>query len=325
MGTTSATAAQEILDDGGIPNDVSSNSGTLSQVTFLSVWVEAQINGRWVEFDPALKSSTWYAPANFKTLMGYNRSAVRADAGAMASGSVITPGVAGALTAELTTEASNLLGQLSTPAYSQSMNEQVLGGHRIIPVTQTALRQTTLPEAGGNGIVWAGDIPNAFRVTLSINLSLSGKSPSVAPASNSMFGDDYYNTKYAVSAMTPNFGINFLGINIPPFISTGLQPVYQPFTNSSSTSIWYEQLQWDTVTIHIHHPYASNGGLYADQIYSSPTFAPRTESVTIDCGFNCRTSQSYAVTTALHGVTVVLGKESERFCRIHELMFEYDL
>ncbi len=293
QGVSAAAAVQQLLDDGGFPNDVSGS------VTFLSVWVEAQIGGQWVQFNPALKRSTWYTAADFKALMGYNRAAIRAAAGTIGTGATITGGTSGAISAALTSQAKTLYAALNTPQYTQLAPEQVLGGSKIIPnLPQTPLRQASLAETGGGGTVWDGEIPNAFRVLVQVKgYNTTGSSPSAPIVSNSVYGDEYYTAKYRVSSTRPDKSWNFLGLDVPPY-------------GSETRSILYpEKLDFNLVAVEVKHPYAANGGTYGTQLYTSQTFAQRTETNAYTNGNNGHATIN--ITTALRGISIILGREND--------------
>jgi YD repeat-containing protein len=293
QGVSSTAAVQQLLDDGGFPNDVSGS------VTLLNIWVEAQIGGQWVQFNPALKKSTWYTAADFKTLMGYNRTTLRAAAGAIGTGATITGGTSGALSTALTNQAKTLYAALNTAQYAQLAPEQVLGGSKIIAnLPQTPLRQTSLPEAGNGGTVWDGEIPNAFRVLVKVNgYNTAGTSPSTPIISSNVYGDEYYAAKYRVSSTQPYKSWSFLGLDVPPY-------------GSGTRSILYlEKLDFNLVTVEVKHPYAANGGAYGTQLYTSQTYAQRTETNAYTNGNNGHANVN--VTTALRGISVVLGREND--------------
>ncbi len=262
MGTSNADAARRILTDGGFPNDVT-GTGTLTQASFLSVWVEAQIGGQWYQFDPAFKTSTWYSPADFKTLMGYDRTATRTAAGALTtSGAVLqyTGSTGGQLGTLLTTEATTLQSALNTGTYAQSAPEAVLGGSRIQYITRTQQRLTSLPEApGGTSATWSGEIPDLFRVKITTTSYpiTSGYSPTTAV----VFGDAYYADMYRITSSAPSNTFRWLGLNYgstapgAPGLPGGM----------------------DTISITLDHPYPAGSGVYGDATYVQKIYVQHPE------------------------------------------------
>ena len=306
QGTSNAAAAQEILDDGGIPNDPT-GTGTLTQVTLVSLWVEAQIGGTWVQFNPALKSSTWYAPTTLQSLMGYNRTSVRTAAGSLGSGATINGGAAGALSTELTREAGLLLTALNGSSYQPLSTEQVYGGSRITQVLQTSLRQTNLPEASGASTVWDGDIPNSYRVKIAVSGYDTTTNPNTPSVSSTVYGDDYYGARYRVYTTNPAISWSFLGINVPPWGSQTRLP-----NPAVQFGTYDEKTSFNLVSVDIQHPYAGSSGTYGHQVYTTPTWTERIETIPNICNSGCTSSNNWPITIALRGITVTLGKESDR-------------
>jgi RHS repeat-associated protein len=247
MGTNNAAAARRILQDGGFPNDVVGTT-TVTSATFLSVWPEVQIGGTWYQFNPAVKSHVWYSPADFKTLMGYDRTAMRTATGSLVTAGTVpqyTGTTGGQLSTLLTTKATTLATALSGSTYSQLAPEEVLGGSRITQISRTAQRLTSLPEAQGGSATWTGEVPNPFRV----QITATAWSASGTPTATSQYGDEYYAKRYRIS---PDPVTDYIGL--PTGEHNG------------------------KVSIALNHPYPANTGAYADQTYTVLNQATHAES-----------------------------------------------
>ena len=296
QGTNDATAVRRLLNDGGFPNDVAGTT-TITSATFLSVWVEAQIGGQWYEFDPAFKENDWYAPADFKTLMGYNRTSVRTAAGAFtATGTVpqVSATYAGQLTSTLTGYATTLSNALSGATYAQKSSEEVLGGHRVRPVTRTAQRLAALAYAPlGSSVTW-DEAPDRFRTKITVTgYPLSGSSVSVIK-----YGDSHYADLFRMSATAPAAPPNFLWLDIA---SWGSQ------CQGGCTGL--ETLPYDTIAVTVDHPYAAGAGAYADKTYATKTSSGRNESAG---------GSSLYTTVALRGIWLSLGRDTDRGLELYQ-------
>ncbi len=291
MGTDNALAAKRILDDGGFPNDVT-GTPTVTQVQFLSVWVETQIAGTWYAFNPAIKAYSWYTPADFKTLSGYNRTTVRAAAGVFTvSGANAQVRGTGGLSAQLASNATTLASALDGASYSQKSPEEVLGGRRVQMISRTAQRLTSLPEASGS-ITW-DEVPDAFRTKITVTgYPLSGSSVSVVK-----FSDQHYADLFRVGSTAPTTPPNFLWLDLKPWNS---QCYGFPPPNCSGQ---LETLAFDTISVTVDHPYAADAGLYADRTYVTKTSSTHSEPA----GGN-----SAQANIALRGIWLSVGRDSSR-------------
>lgn len=294
LGTNDAAAVRRILNDGGFPADVAGTT-TVTSASFLTAWVEVQIGGTWYQFDPAFKTHDWHVPADFKTLMGYNRTTVRSAAGSFtATGAVPQVSASsGTLETTLTGYASTLSTALSGATYSQKSSEEVLGGRRIQQVTRTSQRLTALPHAPLGTSTTFAEVPDLMRTKITvIGYPTSGAATTIVKYGDSHYADLYrmYSSQYA--AVPPNF----LWLNIPPW-------------GANCNSCGAETLPFDTIAVTVNHPYAASSGAYGDQTYATRTADSRPAAVS---------GQSGAQRLALRGIWLSLGRDTDRGFELYQ-------
>ncbi len=174
FGTNNSVAVSSILADGGIPGAVA-GSPTVTGVTFLHLWVEAQIGGVWVAFDPALKSHNVFGGDNLLAASGVTSSGISSVTFSGAT-QATTNGVernVGANKASLRTamaaRAAAFEAAMSTPAKLAAASIEIMGGVEIKPRFRTADRLATNPRQTQSHAIWTGAIPNSFRVQISVS------------------------------------------------------------------------------------------------------------------------------------------------------------
>ncbi len=172
-GISDATAATQILGNGGIPATISATGATINSVTLLHVWVKATIGETEYVFDPAYKPYTFTSGIDLGAAMGFNGSTFVTNALSGSTGDT-TPGYPrlrnlneANVASNLTTYAQNLLTHLKTNLPNARMSD-VIGGQRITPYYGAPLRQTSHPYATTTYATFTNDIPNALRTTLRI-------------------------------------------------------------------------------------------------------------------------------------------------------------
>ncbi len=194
-GITNATAACQLLANGGIPAQVNGSttancnygSATVSSVTLAHVWVSAQIGGTSYVFDPAYKTHVFKSGVNLAGATGLTSGAPLAASSDGGTTNSSQSGVnfvqnlnmdrSGGLTAALTGYASNYLAYLSNNSVNNislaaAEPEDVIGGQLIAryEVPSGGLRQTSLPYASTVQHSW-GAIPGAYRTTLRVQIA----------------------------------------------------------------------------------------------------------------------------------------------------------
>jgi RHS repeat-associated protein len=172
-GISDATAAAQILSNGGIPHTISASGATITSVTMMHMWVKATIGGTEYQFDPSYKPYTFKTGINLNTAMGFNGSTFVSNA-LSGSSSDTTLGFPrlrnlneGNIASDLATYSQTLLTYLKTSMPTARM-EDVIGGQRINHYTGVPIRQTSLPYTSSINSTFTNDVPNSLRTTLRI-------------------------------------------------------------------------------------------------------------------------------------------------------------
>lgn len=237
LGGTDANAAFNILGNGAIPAEsVSSPAGF--RVT--RVWVQAQIDGQNVLFDPALKTYRQFDGVNIAQALGYNRAALLAavQLGATVSQTSAQNLSQSGLESHLTTLSSNFVTFVESSVPNASV-EEVIGGRELVESRLTAL-PTALPDAlAVSNVSTHTEIPDAFRHRVQVEiggLAHTFRTHEIAGKRLSLFFDG-------------------------PGNGPVIQLDGQPLLTGTATLLGSSQ----RMTITIDHPYAAGGGLFGDQ------------------------------------------------------------
>lgn len=259
-GVGDAATATKLLARGGIPATVT-GSGSSFSVELLHVWVKATIGGTDYVFDPSFKPHQTVSGINWQGNTGYSKATLLASGGG-ANATVVNGFNDAAFRQKLTDYRSNVEAFLAANAAGKR-NDAVVGYRQIQPHAVAERRRTTLPYASGApDRTWDGQIPDVYRASFSV--ALNGTSAGTYFA-DTVGGQarlfNYYYNKVS-NTFQPN-GSSIAGINADYNLRCsnwlGDQPAAAPAI----------------ATISIQHPYAANGGTYADRVLSKKLVSHR--------------------------------------------------
>lgn len=189
--------------------------GVFTSITLGHIWVAVVIGGTTYLFDPSYKTHAFLpGVSNLSTQIGLDPGEALANAttgGGYMSGTDAGAGVpfvrslnAESLNATLQSYGSSLLSYVEDNAPSARV-EDLVGGQRIAraEIPAGGLRQTSLPYPAAEQRTWAGDIPDQYRTTLSVEIvkeNMDLTTPTIV--NQTFFVDEIYGRKLIVE---PNF------------------------------------------------------------------------------------------------------------------------
>lgn len=175
--TSTACPLENLLLQGGFPVSISNCNVSFSAANLPHVWVSAtggSLGTQTYVFDPSYKIyTTPTSGINLASVMNYDRTTFLSLA---ESGSTITSN--SIQNVNSTNIHSSLIGYTNRLVNYIRSNiptatlEDVIGGKYIQPITQPYSPSTSLTyeTAGDTPQIWTGDIPNAYRTTMEIQI-----------------------------------------------------------------------------------------------------------------------------------------------------------
>jgi RHS repeat-associated protein len=229
-------AVQATFAYGGVPITAVSGGYRITRV-----WAQATIGGPTYVFDPAMKEYTTTAGIDLAAASGYQRSAfmARARQDAIVASDLVQYMNEANVRADLTTYSMNLVNTIQAHRPDATL-AQVIGGREIVAAELTVY-PTTLPYAlAVTGETPYITIPGAYRHTLRVQhrgIDHTFNTFQIAGRRASVFYDaaDHYKPVLRVDGTTVAAG------------------------TATTPGSPYD------VTLTVNHPYAANGGAYADQ------------------------------------------------------------
>jgi len=218
-GLTSASAACQLLANGGIPaiingttqGDCNYGAATISSITFSHIWVQVTIGGSTYLYDPALKPRTQTAGASLATLTGLSTGQAFTQAtSSMASGSTLGVNYvsqlnAGQLNSTLQTYGVTAQNWIDANAPAGKVEDVVGGSHITLATPAQLAPSTTLPYTATPAATWTSSIagltgiPDAYRTTLRVQGSRLTTGDAVLPLfDQTSFVDDIYGRRLIV-------------------------------------------------------------------------------------------------------------------------------
>ncbi len=238
VGATQASAPY-VFAYGGVPIAVAAGGYRLTRV-----WAQATIGGPTYVFDPAMKEYAETSGIDLETAMGYDRGAFMDHAQAWATvDPIYVQNMNEAnVRADLTAYSMNLVNYIQNNMPDATLAE-VIGGREIV-ATEMSAYPTSLPYALDvtNEITYT-TIPDAYRHTLRVE-------------HEGYEGIDH--TFYT-------FQIAGQRVSIFYDAADNYRPVLRVDGTAVATgNVTYPGSLYD-LTLSVDHPYAANGGTYADQ------------------------------------------------------------
>ncbi|KSB91792.1 hypothetical protein AS593_07150 [Caulobacter vibrioides] len=282
-GVSDAGAACRMLAAGGIPSSVNGStaldcpmSGPVTSVKMLHVWTEMVINGAWYSFDPSYKESSWPGPHDLAAASGLSSGATAVQLGAgfqtgtdATSGAPFVRGGSPAqLDAYLKSRDVQLLGHLKSSNFVYTTNA-VVGIGQIVPDAPPAggWRRQDLPYYSASPRYTYGDIPDLYRTKLTVTAIKDATVP-VNMLSRTLFTDEVYGRRLG-------FDTNFTMADIKVPSDYCYQEVrlvlddvvLQTYSEQRDINVqgMCGSRPTGVVSLAIDHPYAAQGGAYADQ------------------------------------------------------------
>ncbi len=167
-----ATNIQALLDDGGIPNNVTANAdGSLNNVVLSHMWVQVVDGSNTYVFDPSFKSYNYTTGINLSQAMNFNLASFISDAETGMSSSTSPTSIQNVnrsnIRNDLKTYALNLISWIRTNMPSASLKD-IIGGKTLNKVT-TPQHNTALAyqESGTVPTVYP-TMPDSYRTTFEI-------------------------------------------------------------------------------------------------------------------------------------------------------------
>ena len=294
---TDINIAMSLLLNGGVPL-VSSSDPLGARVT--RVWVEAEIGGQTVVLDPAFKQQTVFAPlASLDAGLSYNRTTFlnRAGQGATTNATSVQNLNEANIRTDLTTFSTNLLAHIEAEAPTANL-DQLLGGAQIIPQRTTTL-PTELPHAltVSNATEFTV-IPNNRRHTLRLQ----------------HVGIDHTFAIYEIAGKRVSITYDGSG-NAPVLRVEGATIATGTSTVISATL---------AMTMTVDHPYADDGGTFADE--SKPVNLFSGGNFVLLHDFNSISQRMIEARSEPPAVTVAAANADENFAEaLHRIGLLYTL
>lgn len=240
VGGANANVAFTILLNGGIPSEATTNP---QGIRVTRAWVQAQVDGQTILFDPALKTYQRIDGVNVTQALSYNRAALLAamQQGATVGADTLQNLNRAGLESHLITLSTNFVSFVENNLPEADVAD-VIGGRKLVESTLTAL-PTSLPDAlAVSNVATHAEIPDAFRHRVQIQMA----------------GIDHLLRTHEIAGK--RLSLFFDG----PGNAAVLRLDGQALVTGTGTALSTTQL----MTITIDHPYASSGGLFADQTAS---------------------------------------------------------
>ncbi len=163
-------AASNLLAEGGIPNAVVW-TGSAYVLDLNHCWVRCTIGMTNYYFDPALKEYEVVSGIDLATAMDYDRTDFmnNATSGATITSDYVQDMNRSNVRSDLNTFASNLVDYIRTNNHAATMDD-IVGGRKIVPTSDTPLRQTSHPKLKPmtSPTVWSS-IPNGYKAILGVD------------------------------------------------------------------------------------------------------------------------------------------------------------
>ncbi len=163
-------AASNLLAVGGIPNAVVW-TGSAYVLDLNHCWVRCTIGMTNYYFDPALKEYEVVSGIDLATAMDYDRTDFmnNATSGATITSDYVQDMNRSNVRSDLNTFASNLVDYIRTNNHAATMDD-IIGGRKIVPTSDTPLRQTSHPKLKPmtSPTVWSS-IPNGYKAILGVD------------------------------------------------------------------------------------------------------------------------------------------------------------
>ncbi|MEA1673717.1 RHS repeat-associated core domain-containing protein [Nitrospirillum sp. BR 11163] len=264
FGITNADAARKILADGGFPATVN-GAGTIGSVDMLHVWVQANINGAWLEFDPSFKTHTQVGGIDLTGVSGFNRNDFLSSAVSdmQETATTIRALNVGNVENRLQTAATNLANWIDANKPGATMDE-IVGGRVIIPSVVPV--PGTLPYAATALGTFNAQLPNTFRTKLSLKVSYR-LTPSVY-FQRLYYADEIYGREFMIehtgggAVCDPNSCSAYGKVELNVTVRGFSRDVWSnPYESDHVADGWYR------VELAVDHPYPANNGGYMDYSY----------------------------------------------------------
>lgn len=236
-----STAIGGLLGSAGIPSQVYLyGGGEVAYVDMNHVWVQVTIEGTDYVFDPSFKTHTVKPGIDLASAMGYDQAGFLSNAlvGTSVGADYLEDVNKANMAADMTAYADNLIDTIRTQHPSATLSD-IVGGLEIDPVTMP-LRQTALPHQQTVTDTWTA-IPAAYRTTLRVQH---------AGIDLTLYSDEIYGKRLSI----------FYNLSNQPVLRLDGSPLA---TGNSTTAGTYV-----SISLSVDHPYAANGGTYADQNFT---------------------------------------------------------
>ncbi|KRA66168.1 hypothetical protein ASD79_02485 [Caulobacter sp. Root655] len=309
--TVDGKAACQLLADGGVPatvngaNDCALVSGDLSTVTLTHVWV--QTNGKL--YDPSFKRHRLATPVALSAVTGCAATTcaatvtTQAMAGATTGvlGTMAIPYVqnvnAGGVTAGMNAIATQTEASLRATTYA-NMSFSDFTGQKKIDASFSPVASASLPYIASTQFTWNCDaaastcgVPDQYRATFT--MTIFGQS-------YTFFGDEAANRVLVIR----NYGLYSDGVKIATYSCTTCGVTLK----TRAGGVTGVQDSTTMMGFSVNHPYAANGGVYADDSGNLVVYDVARNAVTIVDGFGdsgLAAQQAYADLEVEHNA--VLG------------------
>jgi YD repeat-containing protein len=251
-GVNDAAVASKLLANGGIPATVT-GSGSTFTVTMLHCWVRVTIGGTDYLFDPSFKPSVRTAGMAWQASTGYSRAALLASAGGTQTATQVSGFNIPNFQSQLSAYRANAETFLSSNAAGKRA-ESVVGFDTITSHPATDNRRTTIPYIAQVDRIWTGEVPDIFRTAFTVSLN----GTSYGTYNPDEVAGEIWQFEYARSGSVFVASGTPAGRVIAGQIQSGCDK-YQSNRGSMAPAI---------ASVSINHPYAANGGGYADRTLS---------------------------------------------------------
>jgi RHS repeat-associated protein len=270
-GITSAKAACQLLSSGGIPAIINgtttadcSYAGNVSTIELAHAWVSVVIGGVSYLYDPAYKDHTFKAGLNLATATGITSgmaTGISASSGTTSGVSYISSYGAGTLASNLATAATTLETAINTSAPSGGMAD-VVGGKAINAqaIPNGGLRQLSLPYTTNVQRTISGEMPNQYRVKLTISLTKArpGATTDTIISNKVVYADEVYGRRLTFEPNFDTTGASFTGaLKLTDDLGTAL--TLASFSNTDNPTF-----SKGAITVAVDLPYAAASGAYMD-------------------------------------------------------------
>ena len=297
-GVSDIQAACRLLSSGGIPaafNGASaspadcSQTGSLTSVTLLHAWSEVQIGGVWYAYDPSFKLNKIATPRNLWSTSGFTSqqtsttAAATVDSGSSSGSNYIHNANNAGLDSYLTARSTQLAGDLRTNAFSQD-TASVLGLPKIAAAYKsgggwrangapTSLGASTATAESVSAQTAFNDIPDGYRTKLEVNLlvsRLTSADTAHTAFDQVLFVDEFDGRRLMIDtnwsmAGQPNSSTAQYTNQIVSLTVDDVALQSYTLTPPTGASVATSLQASGYLTLTATHPYAANGGTYANQ------------------------------------------------------------